>query len=181
MVGNLVVNVTLSKWFVVNRGTAIAYAAMNVSFGGVVLTPLATYLIDTIGWRTAWLCLGGITALCMYPVAFFMRRAPEDFAMHPDGLSDAQMRDGGGAKAEAENRNAYTRHQALRTFSFYALVIAFGFFAINIVVMLLLFIYLEVGAMVGIYFKTNHMPVRFLIYVAITALTRHLVGFVNAT
>jgi phosphate starvation-inducible membrane PsiE len=41
---------------------------------------------------------------------------------------------------------------------------------------LLLFIYLELGAMVGIYFKTNHMPVRFLIYVGITALTRHLVG-----
>ncbi|NQU71323.1 MAG: phosphate-starvation-inducible PsiE family protein [Rhodospirillales bacterium] len=44
---------------------------------------------------------------------------------------------------------------------------------------LLLFIYLELGAMVGIYFKTNHMPVRFLIYVAITALTRFLIGFVN--
>ncbi len=40
--------------------------------------------------------------------------------------------------------------------------------------LLLLFIYLEIGAMVGIYFRTNHMPVRFLIYVAITALTRHL-------
>ena len=44
---------------------------------------------------------------------------------------------------------------------------------------LLLFIYLELGAMVGIYFKTNHMPVRFLIYVAITALTRLLFGFIN--
>ena len=41
---------------------------------------------------------------------------------------------------------------------------------------LLLFIYLELGAMVGIYFKTNHMPVRFLIYVAMTALTRSLVA-----
>ena len=41
---------------------------------------------------------------------------------------------------------------------------------------LLLFIYLELGAMVGIYFKTKHMPVRFLIYVGITALTRLLVG-----
>ena len=41
---------------------------------------------------------------------------------------------------------------------------------------LLLFIYLELGAMFGIYFKTNHMPVRFLIYVGITALTRLLVG-----
>jgi phosphate starvation-inducible membrane PsiE len=47
--------------------------------------------------------------------------------------------------------------------------------------LLLLFIYLEIGAMVGIYFKTDHMPVRFLIYVAITAVTRHLIGFVNKT
>lgn len=45
--------------------------------------------------------------------------------------------------------------------------------------LLLLFIFLEIGAMVGIYFKTNHMPVRFLIYVAITAVTRHLIGVVN--
>lgn len=45
---------------------------------------------------------------------------------------------------------------------------------------LLLFIYLELGAMVGIYFKTNHMPVRFLIYIAITALTRMLVGDIQA-
>ena len=44
---------------------------------------------------------------------------------------------------------------------------------------LLLFIYLEFGAMVGIYFKTNHMPVRFLIYVAITALTRMLIEIVS--
>ena len=41
---------------------------------------------------------------------------------------------------------------------------------------LLLFIYLELGAMVGIYFKTDHMPVRFLIYVAMTALTRMLIA-----
>jgi protein PsiE len=45
---------------------------------------------------------------------------------------------------------------------------------------LLLFIYLEFGAMVGIYFKTNHMPVRFLIYVAMTALTRLLIGDVQS-
>ena len=40
---------------------------------------------------------------------------------------------------------------------------------------LLLFIYLELGAMVGIYFKTRRLPVQFLIYIAITALSRHLV------
>ncbi len=45
--------------------------------------------------------------------------------------------------------------------------------------LLLLFIYLEIGAMVGVYFRTNRMPVRFLLYVAITALTRHLIGVIS--
>ncbi|NLC22417.1 MAG: phosphate-starvation-inducible protein PsiE [Halomonadaceae bacterium] len=49
----------------------------------------------------------------------------------------------------------------------------------NIDDILLLFIYLELAAMVGIYFKTNHMPIRFMIYVAITALTRLLISDIS--
>ena len=45
--------------------------------------------------------------------------------------------------------------------------------------LLLLFIYLEIGSMVGVYFKTNHMPLRFVVYIAITAVTRHLIGYVS--
>lgn len=45
--------------------------------------------------------------------------------------------------------------------------------------LLLLFIYLEIGAMVGIYFKTKHLPVRFLIFVGITALTRLMIEKAN--
>jgi protein PsiE len=45
---------------------------------------------------------------------------------------------------------------------------------------LLLFIYLEIGAMVGIYFKTTRLPVRHLIYIAITALGRVLIELVGA-
>jgi phosphate starvation-inducible membrane PsiE len=40
---------------------------------------------------------------------------------------------------------------------------------------LLLFIYLELGAMIGIYFKTHRLPVVFLIFIAITAITRFMV------
>ncbi len=40
---------------------------------------------------------------------------------------------------------------------------------------LLLFIYLEMGAMVGSYFKTTRLPVRYLIYIAMTALGRVLI------
>src|SRR2546421_12961551 len=45
---------------------------------------------------------------------------------------------------------------------------------------LLLFIYLEIGAMVGIYFKTTRLPVLYLIYIAITALGRVLIEIVGA-
>jgi protein PsiE len=45
---------------------------------------------------------------------------------------------------------------------------------------LLLFIYLEIGAMVGIYFKTTRLPVRYLIYIAMTALGRLLIELVGA-
>lgn len=45
---------------------------------------------------------------------------------------------------------------------------------------LLLFIYLEIGAMVGIYFRTTRLPVRYLIYIAITALGRVMIEIVGA-
>src|SRR5499426_1060175 len=45
---------------------------------------------------------------------------------------------------------------------------------------LLLFIYLEIGAMIGIYFKTTLFPVRYLIYIAMTALCRVLIEVVGA-
>ncbi|VAW20656.1 hypothetical protein MNBD_ALPHA12-792 [hydrothermal vent metagenome] len=62
---------------------------------------------------------------------------------------------------------------------FIALFGMFGSNEITVEDLLLLFIYLEIGAMVGIYFKTTRMPVRFLVYVAITALTRLLISIAN--
>ncbi len=58
-------------------------------------------------------------------------------------------------------------------------MMAKGHFSIDDI--LLLFIYLELGAMVGIYFKTAKLPVRFLIYISITALTRVMIGMLTVT
>lgn len=41
--------------------------------------------------------------------------------------------------------------------------------------LLLLFLYLEVLAMVGVYFRSGQLPVRFPVYIAIVALARYLV------
>jgi protein PsiE len=41
--------------------------------------------------------------------------------------------------------------------------------------LLLMFLYLEILAMVGLYFKSGRLPIRFPIYIAIVALARYLV------
>ncbi len=41
--------------------------------------------------------------------------------------------------------------------------------------LLLLFIYLEVLAMIGLYFESGQLPVRFPLYIAIVALARYLI------
>ncbi|MDZ7684678.1 MAG: MFS transporter [Gammaproteobacteria bacterium] len=137
LIGNLVVNVTLAKWFVDFRGRAVAFAAMGVSFAGVLLTPLATWIIDAEGWRDAWRYLAIGTVLLIVPVALVMRRAPEDYGLMPDGRNDEDMRAGLGDRAIFDFENSMTRRQAIRTSSFYLLVIAFGMFVITIQVMLL--------------------------------------------
>lgn len=47
--------------------------------------------------------------------------------------------------------------------------------AVTLADLLLLFLYLEILAMVGVYFQSGQLPVRFPIYIAIVALARHLV------
>jgi len=137
LLGNLVVNVTLAKWFVERRGQAVAWAAMGVSFAGILLTPAVTLAIDAVAWRTTWLLLAAGTALLVFPVALIMRRTPEDYGWHPDGKSDDDVARGHALKAQEDFARSLTRRDALRTATFYLLVLAFGLFTINIVVMLL--------------------------------------------
>ncbi|HCI87098.1 MAG TPA: hypothetical protein DHV53_00475, partial [Gammaproteobacteria bacterium] len=69
MIGNLVVNVTLGKWFVEKRGKAVALAGMGISLAGIVLPPVATLLVDSFGWRDSWRILGLVALLLTLPAA----------------------------------------------------------------------------------------------------------------
>lgn len=51
--------------------------------------------------------------------------------------------------------------------------------SVNVQDLLLMFIYLEIIAMVGVYFNTSRMPVRFVMYIAIAAMTRYLADVVS--
>jgi sugar phosphate permease len=135
--GNLVVNVTLARWFVELRGRAIALASMGVSFAGIALTPVATWVVDTVGWRQGWLWLALFTGVLALPAAAGMRRAPEDHGWRPDGRTAADAAAGRTQRAERDFALSMTRAQALRTPVFYLLVVAFGLFTVTIGVVLL--------------------------------------------
>ena len=137
MFGNLVVNVTLAKWFVELRGRAVALAAMGVSFGGIGGTPVITWLIDAWDWRFAWQVLGVATLALGLPFAFLMRRTPEDHGLHPDGRTADDVAAGRAARAVADYAGSLTRREAMASRAFYLLIVAFGLFVINIGVMLL--------------------------------------------
>jgi MFS transporter, OFA family, oxalate/formate antiporter len=136
LIGSLVVNVTLSKWFVANRGQAIGWSSMGVSFAGIGLTPVITRFIDAYGWRAGWQAMAVATLVLALPAALMMRRAPEDYGLHPDGRSDAQMSTEAGARAQADYDTSVTRRQALRMPLFYMLVGAFSMFQVLIPVVL---------------------------------------------
>lgn len=137
MIGNLVINVTLSKWFVERRGRAVAIAGMGISLGGILLPPIATALVELFGWRTSWQLLALGTLLLTLPMAIIVRRSPEDYNLLPDGKLKDAMSPGQSAAARLDFERSMTRAQAMRSSSFYFLVLAFGLFQISITVMLL--------------------------------------------
>jgi sugar phosphate permease len=128
--GNLVVNVTVSKWFVRNRGMAIAIASCGVSLGGVIVAPVCQALVDAYGWRPTWVILGVATWVVIIPLAFAMRRTPEDYGLHPDGDTPGASRDTDAARSRRrpmqEPERSWTRPEAVRTASIWMLIVAYG-------------------------------------------------------
>jgi MFS transporter, OFA family, oxalate/formate antiporter len=125
-IGNMVVNVTVSKWFVRRRGIAVAFAAMGVSLAGVVLTPVAQLLVDNFGWRQGWVIIGVGVWVLILPTAFVMRRAPEDYGLHPDGDAPLTPVSGTASALSLVDEDHWTRHEAVRTAALWLLIISFG-------------------------------------------------------
>ncbi len=126
LVGNLIVNVTLSKWFVQKRGRAVAIGALGVPLGIGIVPPTMIAVVDEFGWRAGWIALALFAWTLIYPVAMIMRRRPEDYGWHPDGLSDEESRSARGAAVAEDYANSFTRGQAMRTSSLYMIVLTFG-------------------------------------------------------
>ena len=86
--GQLLTIVPVANWFVIKRGRATAIAATGMGVGTTMGVPIALLLINTVGWRLAWVIFGFAIWLVVIPgYGIFMRRKPEDLGMLPDGES----------------------------------------------------------------------------------------------
>ena len=128
--GALVTSVPVLKWFVRERGRAIAYMGLGIPIGAIVFVPLTQIFIDEWGWQTAWIVLACIGIGVIAPLAaIFVRRQPEDMGLLPDGDA-ATPADGNAGGAPAASAAAleysWTPAQALRSPTFWSLVAVFS-------------------------------------------------------
>lgn len=75
-VGTLTMSVLLARWFTVQRGRAMVLAAMGMSLGSIVITPVIGWLIGAEGWRMTLLVIGGAVAMLLLLLATFVRERP---------------------------------------------------------------------------------------------------------
>lgn len=87
--GLVVVNSSAAKWFIKKRGTAIGISTMGVSFGTLILTPAAGFIIKNYDWRTGFIFISILFLASIAVAHLLMRRAgPETCGLLPDGETD---------------------------------------------------------------------------------------------
>ncbi len=126
--GALVTTVPVLKWFVRNRGKAVAFVGLGIPIGALLFIPLTQVLINEIGWRGAWIVLAIIGICTIVPLAaIFVRRQPEDVGLVPDG--DAILDDDGddqSASPRLIDEVSWTVREAVRSTTLWRLVIVFS-------------------------------------------------------
>ncbi len=83
----------VANWFVKKRPLALGMFTACGGLGGFVFPPLATALAEAIGWRFAWLSLGGLVIIVAVLLGgiILVRNRPEDMGLAPDGAPPSPM------------------------------------------------------------------------------------------
>ena len=129
MIGPLVVNATLTKWFVARRGWAVALGSSGISLAGLIMPISMTGIVDWIGWRDAYVVLAAAMLAIVVPAALVMRRRPEDYGLLPDGADPSTRTPADTELARARDRdarNSLARGEALRTGAIWLLILGYG-------------------------------------------------------
>ncbi len=115
--GNLLTLVPVAKWFVQKRGRAMSIATTGMAVGTVLAIPATQWIIQNMGWREAWAILGVMVAFIIIPLSLlFLRGAPSDLGLQPDGMNVKQPTPspGAGQGSEGVVETDWTAKEALR-------------------------------------------------------------------
>jgi MFS family permease len=110
-----IISATLG-WFDKNRSLAVSLVSVGGGVAPMVITPLATVLIATYGWRSAMFTIAIAATLLLVPVSLLIRRAPEA------AETPAPAPAGSSAAPAAKPSTAWS---ALRTPQFIVLAVVF--------------------------------------------------------
>lgn len=75
----------VQHWFVRRRGLASGLAVSGIGVGTLVMPPLATWLIASFGWRSAYVSLGVLALVLGLGAARLIVDHPQTRALGPDG------------------------------------------------------------------------------------------------
>ncbi|MFH1485975.1 MAG: MFS transporter [Chloroflexota bacterium] len=113
----------VANWFEKRRGLAMGIVVTGISLGGVLITPLSTYLIDLIGWRLSYLMLGILIWVSVIPlVILVIRNLPQHKGLLPYGRSHPGELDSqtvGTSKSSQSDDAVWTVRTAIRTSAFW--------------------------------------------------------------
>jgi sugar phosphate permease len=126
MSSGIAVNAIMTRWFVRKRALAMSISSTGVSLGGVVLAPVASWLVGVGGLELATPILGALVLIVAIPVILgVIAWEPGQMGLGTDGDS-ANMREAAAARPDmAAQYVAWTRKEAMRTVDFWAIFIAF--------------------------------------------------------
>src|SRR5713101_7338807 len=116
----------VQRWFVRRRGFASGLAVSGIGVGTLVMPPLASFLIESLGWRGAYLVLGALAAAVGGGLALLIENDPRDGGLGPDG-DPPQL---GNQAARSEGASVSEAIRSRRFISLYAacLICSFGVF-----------------------------------------------------
>lgn len=81
----------ISNWFVAWRGTAMAITFVGTAVGGMVMAPVANWLIVNYSWRVAFVLAGiEILVLVLPTIYFVIRTRPSDMGLEPYRAPDTE-------------------------------------------------------------------------------------------
>ena len=126
----LVVSVTISRWFVRQRGRAIATASLGQGLSKVLIPIVTAALFIWVGWRGNWAIFGVITlVLVLIPAALLMRHGPEEMGLKPDGIDEPEVESQPYSKATHPTERdtvRWSHREIVRTRTFWLICFMYG-------------------------------------------------------